>query len=196
MRVHTEGHCNLIAALHTGGRIIKLGRHSPQYGLARARDDAARMWHDIEDGIDPALERETTATNQKAQDYARRKAEQEKLEAEARRLTVAKLAEMYFAAREGESGMKQNRRVIEFSVLPVLASVPVDELRKSQIQRVVDDVRTRGNSTQCYRVFEILRAMLRWVIDQRLSETGSARHLAPCQDPGERRSLRSRSISP
>lgn len=143
-------------------RRIKLGRHAPGFGLVQARLAVGALREKVSKGIDPATERETAALEQRrALEAARAEATAEK-----QRITVTKLSELYFAARHGDAGMDRVRGIIEFSVLPVIGTNAVETLKKPDLQHVVDTVRTRGNATQCHRVLEALRPMLKWAIDR------------------------------
>lgn len=154
---------------------LKLARHGSRddrgaaYGLVQARLEAGALRERIARGENPMVERQQAAIEERAKldemraEEAARKAEADRL---ARRMTVTKLAELYFAARANDRGMKRMRQMIEFSVLPVIGTRIVEELRKADIQRVMDEVAARGNATQPQRVLEALRPMLKFALER------------------------------
>lgn len=149
-------------------RRLKLGRFEQTYGIAQARLEVGRIRAEMADGLDPIIAREQEEARQREALAEQRKLEAERkaaAEADARRITVTKLAELYFAARAADPGMKRARGMIDFSVLPVIGKVHADKLRKTDVQRVIDEVVSRGNSVQAHRVLEALRPMLKWAID-------------------------------
>ena len=142
-------------------RRLKLGRHRLGFGLVQARLAAGGLRDRIARGVDPSVERDKAAAIERARlaelsaEEAKRHAERE---AAARRLTVAQLSDLYFAVRKGESGMDRARDIIDFSVLPVIGTSIVENLRKPEIQRVIDSVVARGNLTQAHRVLRSYEA--------------------------------------
>lgn len=149
-------------------RRLKLGRLSQTYGVAQARLQVGRIRAEQADGLDPLVAREQEKARQReALAEQRAREEQRKAEEDAaeRRITVTKLSDLYFAARASASGMKRAMGMINYSVLPVIGSVVVEKLRKADVQRVIDEVVARGNSTQAHRVLEAFRPMFKWAID-------------------------------
>jgi integrase len=148
---------------------VKLGRHRQGFGLVQARLEAGVLRDGIAKGGNPAIEREQAAIRRrealaaaKAEEAARKLAS----EAADRRITVKQLHVLYFDARGKDPGMTRMKQMIEFSVLPLLGTAVVETLRKSDVQRLMDDVKARGNATQCHRVLEAFRPMLKWAIDR------------------------------
>lgn len=141
---------------------LLLGRHAGSYGLVQARLDAGEHIAEIKRGGDPAVTREIEAA--KVRDEAHQ--QRVKAEAIARRITVARLCELYFSHRDGEPGMEKVKRIVDHNVVPVIGTSIVEELRKRDLQRVVDEVVARGAATQARRVLEAFRPALRWAIDR------------------------------
>lgn len=156
------------------GEMIQRGTgHAVRYGLAQARLDAGEHRKAISEGIDPTLEREAAARSQREREAAGREAERqrkvaeaERKAAEARRIKFSQLAELYFAARAPEAPLRQERNLIAFSVNPVIGGIPIENLRKKDLQRVIDDMRARGNTTQCHRALEAFRPIIKWAIER------------------------------
>ena len=141
---------------------LLLGRHEGRYGIVQARLDAGEHIAEIKRGGDPIVAREIEAA--KARDEAHQR--KTKAEALARRITVARLCELYFAHRDGQPGMEKAKRIVDHDVVPVIGTSIVEELRKRDLQRVVDEVVARGAATQARRVLEAFRPALRWAIDR------------------------------
>lgn len=146
----------------TARKRLLLGRHAGNYGLVRARLDAGEHIAEIKRGGDPVVIRVIEAA--KVRDEAQKQKAQ--AEALARRITVSRLCELYFAHRDGEPGMEKAKRIVDHDVVPVIGTTIVEELRKRDLQRVVDEVVARGAATQARRVLEAFRPALRWAIER------------------------------
>lgn len=137
---------------------LYLGEYGPDYSLAKARRDAKIAQGRRAEGADPIADRELkNAEVRKAADKA--KAEEE---AAARAVTIAELAQLFIASREGPWASKY-KSILERRALPILGKRrPAAAIVRADIQRLVDRIREDGFPVQARRVFEVTRAMLRW----------------------------------
>lgn len=132
---------------------LKLGTH-PELTLAKARQKARDARAAVGDGDDPVLRKKALAATQ----------------------TVAALVENYVArhASTKRSGNEIARRLRK-NVSEVIGSIKLSELHRRDITRCVDAVSDRGAHVEANRMFEDLRAMIRWArgrgdLDQNLTE--------------------------
>jgi hypothetical protein len=56
-----------------------------------------------------------------------------------------------------------NFRVVQIA-LPVIGSVPIADLHKRDVTRVLSAILTRGSRVKAARVFEDVRSFLRWAV--------------------------------
>lgn len=131
----------------TGKRArVKLGTY-PELPLAEARVRAITHRAAIAGGVDVAKEKKKA-----------RKAS-----------TFNDLATTYQSSHaDGLRSGPDIRRRLNTNVLPALGSVAVAKLRRSDFATVVDAVKKRGAKIEAARVFQDLRGMLRWALDQGL----------------------------
>jgi integrase len=116
----------------------------PSTSLAAARTRALQAKEELDQGIDP---RDALA----AQD--------------AGAMTVSALYESWrdkhvATLRSGEHIGRRMKR----NALPVIGSVRLADLHRRDINRVVDPILKRGKAIEANRVFENMRAMLRWAV--------------------------------
>jgi integrase len=77
--------------------------------------------------------------------------------------TVSELAGLYLAEHVARlRSAKAVERRINKNVLPLIGSVSLGDLHKRDVNRVLTAIRERGSPTEAARVFEDVRAMLRW----------------------------------
>jgi integrase len=78
-------------------------------------------------------------------------------------MTLTQLATSYFEKHvAGLRTAKAIERRFQRNILPVIGNVRVADLHRRDVNRVIDPVLKRGRATEAARVFEDLRAMLRW----------------------------------
>lgn len=122
---------------------IKIGRY-PEIRLGgddgarqRAKDTRAK----VGDGSDPAAEKKAKAAAQ----------------------TVADLVENYIARRAStRRSADEIARRLRKNVKEVIGSVKLADLHRRDITRCIDAVKDRGAHIEANRVFEDVRAMIRW----------------------------------
>lgn len=119
---------------------LKLGSH-PELGLASARQKARDARAKIGEGIDPITEKRAHAASQ----------------------TVRTLIDNYIArhAAQKRSGNEIARRLHK-NVADVIGDLKLFTLHRRDITRCIDKVKDRGAAVEANRLFEDIRAMVRW----------------------------------
>jgi integrase len=77
--------------------------------------------------------------------------------------TVAALAETYLRSINGLRSVKEIERRLRRDVLPVIGHIPLGELHRRDVTRVIDGKLVSAPIT-ARRVFEDIRAMVRWAV--------------------------------
>jgi integrase len=140
----------------------KLGEYSTTFGLADARRRAAELRDKRTTGIDPLAHRNQLLAAQLEAETARKAKEVE----EAARITIAQLAERFFAAKADLAWAPRYRQIIEFNVLPQMGSLAVATITRVHIQEMVDAVVARGAKVQARHAYDVLRTMLGWAVSR------------------------------
>ena len=119
---------------------MKLGRY-PEMKLAKAREKAREARGEIGEGIDPLVEKRAQAASQ----------------------TVSDLIENYVArhASTKRTGPAIARR-LRYNVASQIGGIKLSELHRRDITRCLDAIKDRGADIEANRVFEDIRAMVRW----------------------------------
>lgn len=133
----------------------------PATSLASARGKAIEAKGLLEDNLDP---RDVAAAQAQG------------------RMTVGILAESYLTKHVRanlRSAAAVERRLVK-NVLPLIGRLPLAELHRRDVNRVLDPILARGAKTEAGRVFEDMRAMLHWA-----SSRGDIEHspMAAMQKP-------------
>ncbi|MER8574559.1 tyrosine-type recombinase/integrase [Mesorhizobium sp. M1409] len=123
---------------------IKLGRYGegdPKLTLAKAREKAREGRGGIGEGQDPLVEKRALAASQ----------------------TVADLIDNYVArqASTKRSGDEIARRLRK-NVADPIGTIKLADLHRRDITRCIDAVKDRGAHVEANRIFEDVRAMVRW----------------------------------
>ena len=119
----------------------------PAWSLADARLKALTLRQMVEAGRDPIDE---------AAD-------------EARRITVAQLADRYFVAIEKtHRGHREVRRSIERDVLPAIGARAAEDIRRRDIIAILDTIAERGAPVHANRVRNMISAMWSWAMSEDL----------------------------
>jgi integrase len=150
---------------------MTLGRY-PRVTLARARTMALDALARVHVGEDP---RRTAAAN------------------------VADLAAAYLAeyVRPNLRSCRDVERRFKKDVLPAIGTVPLADLHKRDINRVISPIVQRGRQEQAGRVFKDLRAMLRWGVERGDLDTNPANGVRkPASRPPRERVLSDGEIAP
>jgi integrase len=148
---------------------IKIGRYGDdELTLGKARIKAREMRSVVADGNDPIAAKRARITGQTVTDlvenYLARSSEGKRTaEAIARRL------------RKNVSGRGADGEKLEQSSSGCMGEVKLADLHRRDLTRCIDAVADRGARVEANRVFEDLRAMIRWArgrgdLDQNLTE--------------------------
>lgn len=144
------------------GKLKKIGLGAygaipPAVSLAQARAKALRYQQWLAEGKDPKEEAERIEAEEK-----------EKAKAVAARLTVRKLFDRWerldLRARVDQGA--EVRRMFEKDVFPVIGDMAADDVRKTHIGEIVDNVLERGVNRMARVVFALLRQMFRFALDK------------------------------
>ena len=136
----------------------------PATGLAAARGKALEARGHVDEGRDPRL----VLAGQGAADMA-----------------VSGLIEAYLADPERAAlrSRAEIERRLRRNVLPVIGAVRVTELRRRDVRNVTDGMLRRGVKVEATRVFEDVRAMVRWAVQHEYLDAnpldGMAKPAAP-----------------
>ena len=132
---------------------LKLGRY-PEMKLVEARQRARDERGDIGGGSDPVAEKKAKAASQNVRD----------------------LVENYVTrhASTKRSGPAIARR-LNYNVVPLIGTVKLADLHRRDLTRCIDAIKDRGAHVEANRVFEDMRAMIRWArargdLDDNLAE--------------------------
>lgn len=119
---------------------MKIGRY-PEISLGKAREKARDTRATIGEGTDPVAEKRAVVASQ----------------------TVADMVDNYVArhASTKRSGDEIARRLRK-NVSEVIGDVKLSELHRRDLTRCIDAVKDRGAHVEANRIFEDMRAMIRW----------------------------------
>jgi integrase len=136
-------------------RRLKLGSY-PTVSLQEARIRARKAQRAIDDGQDPADERQ--ATKRAPAD------------------TVAALAEEYLKkhARKFKRSAAEDERVLAADVLPAWGDRSVRDLTRRDVRALIDTVADRGAGVMANRVLALVRKMLNFAVDHDWLEANPA----------------------
>ncbi|RWN58452.1 site-specific integrase [Mesorhizobium sp.] len=150
---------------------MKIGRYgegNPKLTLGRARDKAKSARGGIGEGTDPLAEKRAHAASQTVSDMVenyitRRASSRRSVDEIARRL------------RKNVSGYDADGKKIDKASSGCIGDVKLADLHRRDITRAIDAVKDRGAVVEANRVFEDVRAMVRWArgrgdLDQNLVE--------------------------
>jgi integrase len=124
----------------------------PATGLAAARGKALEARGHVDAGQDPRLVLSGRATAG---------------------MTVASLVEAYLADPEKAAlrSKPEIERRLRRNVVPMVGAVKLSELRRRDVRNVTDTILRRGKPTEATRVFEDVRGMVRWAVQNEYLET-------------------------
>ncbi len=128
-------------------RRVTLGKY-PALGLADARTKAREFLTAIEQGQDPAGEKQ-----------ARKEAD-----------TFAELTGFYIEryAKKNKRTWKENQRMIDHDLLPDLGKMKADQITKKDIIRILDSIADRGAGYLSNHVLALIRKIYNWALEEDL----------------------------
>lgn len=150
---------------------ITVGKY-PLVKLAEARRKALVLKGEVGSGGDPVQrERDERETRKAAAAEAARLAAEH-----AGRMTVRQMAEAFLIEKSQLRWAKRYRQLLEFNFLdPTLPSLRLglaekaaDDLTDIDLDAVLTAIKGRGSPIQARRVYEVLRAMVRWARKKKL----------------------------
>ncbi len=128
----------------------------------KARREAMRLLGAIKSGNDPLAEREA------------RKAERRR-----RKPTVAEIAEEWIERDQADNrDLPEVRRIVARYILPEIGHLPIEEVRKADILRLVEGIAARAPA-MANRTFARLRRLFRWAMSRELVERDPTAGLEP-----------------
>jgi integrase len=120
----------------------------PATGLATARTRAIEVRGQVEGGIDPRGEQK-----------------KEKEKATGGPMTVTMLAENYLTKHASKlRSYDEVKRKLHTEILPVIGNMPLADLHRRDIHRVLDPIKERGSLAMAEKVYTDIRAMLNWAV--------------------------------
>jgi integrase len=140
-----------------GVKMPLVGVYSSSFGLADARTAARELRQKINAGIDPVLEREQVARQQRAD----KEAEELRLREEAKQGTVGQLFDLYVSHLKaaGKRSASEVRRAVDKDVIPSLgANTKAKDVEPDHIRGVLTKIVERGNLVYANRVRAYLSA--------------------------------------
>lgn len=172
----------------------------PHKSLAEARDEAARLWEIRRHGIDPRVQRIEMLRAQQLSAEAVRTAEE-------RRITLRKLFDRWVNTElqprirtDGKRAGRKDagkfaREQFERRVFPKLGAVPVEQVRKSDLLAILDEVRAEGKLRTANVLFSDLKQMFRFALTREIVDRNPLDTVAR-RDVGGASVERSRVLSP
>jgi integrase len=136
-------------------RRLWLGNYGPRYKLADARNDALAAQGRRASGEDPVAARDAALAVQKRAEQERMRAE----EADGRRIAMAALCDLFL---KSEYRHRSYPQIIAINVTPAIGKMVAAEVKRADLQKIVDGIAARGAPVQARRVYEVVRAILRW----------------------------------
>lgn len=139
-----------------GGRSRKLtlGRY-PRLSLAEARKQALDALDLVDQGHDPGAARQASKEARMSKDQDR----------------VTRVIADYIKSKRRLRSIDTVRRYLEVEVVPAIGDRRIQEIKKRDIAKILNDIVDRGSPITANRVFANLRAMFNWAWQQGLIES-------------------------
>lgn len=146
----------------------RLGEYPVPMTLAAAREAARSLRGQVQGGADPAADKRAQRASLSVFDLV----ESYLTRAVADRRSVDEIARRL---RKNVSGKGADGKMLEGASAGCIGDVKLSELHRRDLTKCIDEIVDRGAGTEANRVFEDLRAMIRWArgrgdIDQNLTE--------------------------
>jgi len=164
----TEGGRRSWSYLFTSPRDSKRARATigtyPSTSLAAARGKALEARGHVEEGRDPRLVLAGQATAA---------------------MTVAGLVEGYLADPEKAAlrSRPEIERRLRRNVLPIIGEIKISELRRRDVRNVTDPILKRQRRVEATRVFEDVRAVVRWAVQNEYLDANPLDGMAKPAEP-------------
>lgn len=166
LRVGTSGARVFYFLYRYGGKPkrMKLGRYSAEaFTLADARKAAREAQEQLEQGIDPRAQRETTR--------------QENVAAP----TVKELAADYIKrhAKPNKRSWEEDKRILDKDVIPAWGPMKAKEVTRAHVIGLIDGIVDRGAPITANRTLAVVRRMFNFAVDKALLEDSPAWRVKP-----------------
>jgi integrase len=158
LRVSANGHRSFALVYRFAGRVRRYTIGTvDDVMLASARARARTLKGQVANGTDPQEDK------RRAAEVAEAEAQRQRAQAE--RLTVKGLSELWLASPEAKAWRPVTRRGFErfitAEVLPRIGTKAVEDVKAADVARFLDAIAERSPSSAA-RCFEVVRAMFRW----------------------------------
>lgn len=155
-----------------GGKVrqVRIGAW-PRMTLKAIRDERDTLKGKIKDGIDPLAEKETDRLKKQADQIEAKQMQigrLQELAAKDARMTVRGLFDLWKRTdlRKRQDGGSEALRAFEADVFPIIGEVAAADVTKAHIQRIVDNMLSRGVKRMTERVFSDLRQLFGFALDR------------------------------
>jgi integrase len=155
-----------------GGKVrqVRIGSW-PRMTLKAVRDERDTLKGKVKDGIDPLAEKEADRLKKQA-DQTEAKQTQitrlQELAAKDTRMTVRGLFELWLRTdlKKRQDRGSEALRAFESDVFPLIGDMAAADVTKAHIQRIIDNMLTRGVKRMTERVFSDLRQLFGFAMDR------------------------------
>ncbi len=161
MRVTTSGHKSWIVMYRHRGRVrrLTLGPY-PALGLADARALAKEKLHDVASGRDPAAEKQSARRAETFEDLAK------------------EYMDRHAKVRKRERCWKEDQRQIDRELLPRWKLRKACEIKRRDVQELLDAIVGRGSPIQANNTFALVRKMFNFAVQREIVD------VSPCMGIG------------
>lgn len=156
-------------------RVLTIGQY-PRVSLTKARSVAGQSLDQIEQGIDPGTNKQTTKiTNRNA-------------------LTVSDLVEEYLdkwaKVQKKEKSWKEDQRLLRKDIIPAMGRKKAKDIRRRDIVLLLDEIVDRGAAITANRVLAVTRKMFNFAVGRDIIDASPCVQIpAPAKENGRERNL-------
>lgn len=155
-----------------GGKVrqVRIGSW-PRITLKAIRDERDTLKGKIKDGIDPLAEKEADRLKKQADQIEAKQTQITRLQelaAKDARMTVRGLFELWLRTdlKKRQDRGSEALRAFEADVFPLIGDMAAADVTKAHIQRIIDNMLTRGVKRMTERVFSDLRQLFGFGLDR------------------------------
>ena len=156
-------------------RVLTIGQY-PRVSLTKARSVAGQSLDQIEQGIDPGTNKQTTKiTNRNA-------------------LTVSDLVEEYLdkwaKVQKKEKSWKEDQRLLRKDIIPAIGRKKAKDIRRRDIVLLLDEIVDRGAEITANRVLAVTRKMFNFAVGRDIIDASPCVQIpAPAKENRRERNL-------
>lgn len=156
-------------------RVLTIGQY-PRVTLTKARSIAGQSLEQVEQGIDPA-------SNKQTKKIANRNA-----------LTVSDLVEEYLdkwaRVQKKEKSWKEDERLLRKDIIPAMGRKKAKDIRRRDIVLLLDEIVDRGAAITANRVLAVTRKMFNFAVGRDIIDASPCVQIpAPAKENGRERNL-------